>query len=142
MSYVSQQQMIDRFGSRTLLQLADRADPPAGTIDATIVSRVLADTDAVIDGYLAGRYALPLSATPPLLIDIAAAIAIYKLHVFAPDKKIEDDYRDAIATLTKISTGVVQLPVAGVAPAASGSAGVEVTDRDRDITPENMRGFI
>lgn len=142
MGYVTQQQLVDRFGERLLLQVADRADPPAGTIDADVVARALADTDAMIDGYLAGRYILPLAATPPLLTDLAAAIAIYKLHVFAPDQKIADDYKDAVSTLTKIATGTVKLPVAGVEPAGAGSAGVVTIDRERDFTPENLKGFI
>ncbi|MCX7284402.1 MAG: DUF1320 domain-containing protein [Novosphingobium sp.] len=142
MSYATQALLVDRFGERLLLQVADRADPAAGAIDADVVDRALADTDAVIDGYLAGRYVLPLASTPPLLVDLACAIAIYKLHIYEPEKKIADDYKDAIATLTKISTGTVKLPVAGVEPAGAGSAGVVTTDRERDFTPENMRGFI
>lgn len=142
MSYASQQLLVDRYGERLLLQVADRVDPPAGSIDASIVGRALSDTDAMIDGYLAGRYVLPLETTPPLLIDLATQIAIYKLHIYEPDKKIADDYRDAISTLTKISTGTVKLPVAGVEPAGAGSAGVVAIDRERDFTPENMKGWI
>lgn len=142
MGYVSQQELVDRFGERLLLQVADRADPPAGTIDADVVARAVADTDAMIDGYLAGRYILPLEATPPLLTDVAAAIAIYKLHIFTPDQKLSDDYKDAISTLSKIASGTVKLPVAGVEPVGSGSAGVITIDRERDFTPENLRGFI
>lgn len=142
MGYVIQQQLVDRFGERLLLQVADRADPPAGTIDADVVSRALADTAAMIDGYLAGRYILPLEATPPLLTDLAAAIAIYKLHIFAPEQKFADDYKDAVSTLTKIASGTVKLPVAGIEPAGAGSAGVVTIDRERDFTPENLTGFI
>lgn len=142
MTYATQALLVGRFGERLLLQVADRADPPAGAIDAGVVARALADTDAMIDGYLAGRYVLPLEATPPLLVDLAAAIAIYKLHIFAPEQKIADDYKDAVATLSKISTGTVKLPVAGVEPAGAGSAGVVTIDRERDFTPENLKGFI
>lgn len=142
MSYATQQLLVERFGERLLLQVADRADPPAGTIDAEVVGRALADTDAMIDGYLAGRYVLPLESTPPLLVDLAAQIAIYKLHIFAPDQKIVDDYKDAVSTLTRISNGVVRLPIAGVEPAGAGSAGVVTIDRERDFTPENMKGWI
>lgn len=142
MSYASQQLLIDRYGERLLLQVADRSDPPAGTIDASVVARALSDTDAMIDGYLAGRYVLPLETTPPLLIDLAAQIAIYKLHIYAPDQKIADDYKDAVSALTKIANGVVRLPVAGVEPAGAGSAGVVTIDRERDFTPENLKGWI
>ena len=142
MPYVSQAVLVERYGEQLLLQVTDRSAPPAGSIDSDIVDRALADTDAEIDGYLAGRYLLPLADTPPLLVDIAARIALYKLHVYSPEKKIEDDYRDALKTLDRIAGGTVRLPVAGVEPTSSGSSGVVATDRDRDFTPENMRGFI
>ena len=73
--YATLDQLTERFGERMLVQLTDRASPPAGTVDADVVARALADTAAVIDGYLAGRYVLPLAQTPPLLADLALAIA-------------------------------------------------------------------
>lgn len=144
MTYATLDLLADRYGEQLLLQLADRATPPAGVIDAAVVGRALADTDAMIDGYLAGRYVLPLGETPPLLADLAQAIAIYKLHPFSAEKKIEDDYRDAIATLKSIASGVVRLPLAGAGdePASSGGAGVVTIDRERDLSPEALRGFI
>lgn len=142
MSYIALQQLVDRYGERLLIQLTDRDTPASGVIDEAVVARALTDTDAVIDGYLAGRYALPLTETPPLVADLALAIAIYKLHPYAADPKIEQDYKDAIASLTRISTGVIKLPVAGVEPASSGSAGVEAIDRERPLTPESLQGFI
>ena len=142
MTYTTQDILTDRFGERMLRQLTDRATPAAGAVDADVVARALADTDAVIDGYLAGRYVLPLAATPPLLADLASAIAIYKLHPAGPSPKITEDYKDAIAALGRIASGVIRLPVAGIEPAGADASGVEVTDRERPFTEENMRGFI
>ena len=142
MTYATQQQLAVRYGDRLLLQVTDRADPPAGMVDAGIVAQALADTDAMIDGYLAGRYVLPLAAVPPQLPPIAQAIAIYKLHVYEPEKKIADEYAAAIADLVRISNGVIRLPSAGVEPVGNDASGVETIDRERDMTPENMRGFI
>jgi len=140
--YTSLTQLTARYGERLLLQVADRADPPAGAIDAAIVAQALADTDAVIDGYLAGRYVLPLASMPPQLPPIAQAIAIYKLHVYEPEKKIADEHQAAIADLVRIANGVIRLAVAGVEPTSSGASGVETIDRERDFTPEKMTGFI
>lgn len=142
MSYASLAQLVGRFGERLLIQLTDRATPSTGVIDAAVVAQELSNTDAVIDGYLAGRYALPLGSTPPLLADLALAIAIYKLHPFAPDPKIVDDYKDAVATLGKIATGTVRLPLAGLEPQSGGAAGVVTIDRERPLTPESLTGFI
>lgn len=142
MSYASLDQLVGRFGERLLVQLTDRATPASGVIDAAVVAQELVNTDAVIDGYLAGRYALPLASTPPLLADLALAIAIYKLHPFDPDPKIARDYDNAIAMLGKIASGTVRLPLAGLEPESSGAAGVETIDRERPLTPESMTGFI
>jgi len=142
MAYSSLDQLTDRFGERTLVDLTDRAVPATGVVDEAVVTRVLADTDAMIDGYLASRYKLPLAATPPLVADLAATIAIYKLHRRAPDQKIADDYHAAIRALRDIAAGTVRLDVAGVEPEAAGTAGVTTTDRDRDMTPDNLKGFI
>lgn len=142
MPYATLQELTDRFSQRLLQQLTDRATPPAGAIDETIVDRALSDADATIDGYLAGRYQLPLSEVPPLVVDLAQVIAIYKLHPFAPDPKIAKDYDQAIATLRDISKGVVRLPAAGVEPEALSASGVRTNDRDRPFTPDNLRGFV
>lgn len=142
MSYATQAELEDRYGERMLIQLTDRATPPAGVVDAALVAAQLANTDAVIDGYLLGRYALPLAEVPPLLADLAQAITIYKLHPYAADPKIEQDYKDAVAMLGRVAKGEVRLPVDGVEPEGSGAAGVEVVDRDRPFTEDNLRGFI
>ena len=143
MSYATLEQLTDRFGEQLLVQLTDRAQPATGAIDETIVDRALADADAVIDGYLAGRYRLPIETdTPALLIDLALVIAIYKLHPYGTDEKIVRDYDQALKTLRDISSGAIRLAVAGVEAATSGAEGVQASDRPRDLTPDNLKGFI
>lgn len=142
MSYATQADLVDRFGINMMLMLADRDDPPAGEIDAAVVARALADADAAIDGYLKGRYLLPLATTPPLVRDLAQAIAVYKLHRDTVSEKVRRDYEDAIKSLRDISNGVIRLDVAGVEPDSSGASGVQFSDRPRDMTPDNMKGFI
>jgi phage gp36-like protein len=142
MTYCTIDQLVTRYTESLLLQLTDRAQPSAGAIDEDVVARALTDTDATIDGYLAGRYVLPLAETPALLVDLAQAIAIYKLHPYTPEQKIGDDYKAAMAELRQIASGTVRLPIAGVEPAGSAASGVVAIDRERDFTPENMRGLI
>lgn len=142
MTYASQSDLVDRFGTAMLVDLTDRADVATGEIDAAVVARALADTDAAIDGYLKGRYALPLPTTPPLLRDIAIAIAIYKLHRDAVGEKIRQDYVDAEKKLLLIAGGSIRLDVAGAEPEASGTNGVRVTDRERPLTAESLKGYI
>ncbi|GEC14289.1 gp436 family protein [Nitrobacter winogradskyi] len=142
MTYTSQADLVERFGARMLLDLTDRATPPAGEIDAGVVTRALEDTDAAINGFLLGRYRLPLPSTPPMLRDIAQAVAIYKMHRDVVSEKIRLDYLDAMKLLGQIGTGAVRLDIAGVEPASSGASGVQTIDRERELTPESLKGFI
>jgi phage gp36-like protein len=140
MSYTSLQQLTDRYGEPMLVDLTDRAD--TGVVDQAVVDRALADTDAMIDGYLAGRYALPLASTPAQVADLAQAIAVYKLHKNVVSEKIRDDYRGALKMLEQIAAGTIRLDVAGVEPAASGSSGVRTNEQERPLTAETMKGYI
>ncbi|MEJ0012796.1 MAG: DUF1320 domain-containing protein [Bauldia sp.] len=142
MSYCTLDQLTERFGERALTDLTDRGDEATGEVDSDVIDRAIADTGALIDGYLKGRYALPIVATPPLLTDLALTVAFYKLHPHVAPEKVRKDYEDAMRTLREISTGAVRLDVAGVEPAASGSSGVKTNDRPRDMTPDNMKGYV
>lgn len=142
MNYCTLQDLIDRLGQGALVALTDRGEFATGTIDQAVVDRALADTDATIDGYLAGRYALPLSQAQPLVTDIALAIAAWKLHTSAPDPKVEADYKEALHQLKLIALGTIRLSAAGVEAAGTGGTGVRITDRERPMTADNLKGFI
>jgi len=143
MPYATQAQLISRYGERMLIALTDRGETPTYGIAPAVIDRALADTDAMIDGYLMARYVLPITGTvPPLLADLAQAIAIYKLHVQAADPKIESDFKDALRMLQQIATGTIRLPVAGTEPPTQGGSGAVVTDRERPFDAANMKGFI
>ncbi|RWR26791.1 DUF1320 domain-containing protein [Sinirhodobacter populi] len=141
MTYATLQHLTDRYGEDLLVQVTDRGATATGAIDADVIDRALVDTDEMINGYL-GRYRLPLTDTPGLLVDIAQVIAIWKLHRYAPDPKIEADYKDALRALRDISTGAITLSVAGVEPAGTGGSGARITDRERPLTADNLKGYI
>lgn len=142
MTYATLQNLTDRYGARTLVALTDRGEVATGVVDADVVARALADTDAQIDGYLATRYALPLAAVPALVSDLAQVIAIWKLHPYDPDAKIRKDYDDALRVLRDIADGRARLDVGGVEPQGGGSGGVTITDRERPLSETNLKGFI
>ena len=143
MPYSSQQHLIDRVSEAMLIALTDRSDTPTGAIDTSTLDRALADTDAVINGYLAARYTLPLTTVPALVADLAGAICLWKLHVTSPEGKVKDDYDAAIKMLRDIASGIVRIPdAAGLQAPVSGAQGVQVTERERPFSAENMKGFI
>lgn len=143
MPYASLQDLTDRFGERLLIDLTDRGEEATNTIDTDVVDRALADADAQIDGYLmSAGYVLPLSEIPPLVQGLAIALAIWKLNVLEPGPKIEADYKAAVRSLESIAEGTMRLPVNGTEPADDGNGAAMVTDRERPMTAENLKGFI
>jgi len=142
MAYTTLQQLNDRFGDRLLIELTDRDEVSTGVVDVDTVTQAIDGAGAQIDGYLQGRYNLPLAETPPRIKDLAQVIAIYRLHVYEPSEKIQADYKDAVSALKDISRGLVSLPIAGIEPVGSGTTGVRLTDRERPLTAQNLKGFI
>ena len=132
MTYATQQNLIDRFGTTELAQLTDRT---AGTtIDATVVAKALTDADAEINGYLATRYTLPLSPVPTIIERLACDIARYFLFEDRVTEQVKARYDAAIKFLTNVSKGVITLGVDAASAAPAESGGAQVTAGDRVFT--------
>ncbi|WP_421357809.1 gp436 family protein [Agrobacterium rosae] len=143
MTYATQQDLIDRFGNTELIQLTDKVNRPATTIDPTPVARALTDAAALIDGYLGKLYRLPLSAVPPVLTKNACDIARYYLHGKAAEKDgaVAIAHGQAIGWLKDVSKGLVTLDVEGMAPAQSGGGSVKASAPGRVFTRDSLRHF-
>ncbi len=120
MPYATQADLIDRFGSEELVELTDRVDGNA--IDSTVVTKALIDADAILDGYLVGRYAVPVAPVPPLLLSLAADVARFKLHKDRPTEVVRKNYEDALKMLRDLSTGMAALAGAAAAPIGAAPA--------------------
>ena len=106
--YGSIQAMVDRFGQREIIQISDRTGDADG-IDDAVVNRALEDAGAEIDGYLAGRYKLPLSAVPRVLVNVGCDIARYRLYDDRVTDQVRTRYEDAVKFLGLVSTGKLSL---------------------------------
>lgn len=142
MAYTTLAALTARYGADMLIRATDRGVVPTGEIDAAVVSKACDDATALIDGFLADRYILPLAVVPPLVSALAEDVAIYRLHPYEPDPKIKADFDAAMRSLRDIAAGTIRLPVAGVEPATSGSSGAEFTHRERPMTETSLKGFI
>lgn len=69
MSYATSADLLTRFGEGELLRLAMT---PSGELDQATLQLALDDASALIDGYLAGRYPLPLTHVPSALVPICS----------------------------------------------------------------------
>lgn len=129
MAYATQQDMIDRFAEDELIQLTDRHN--TGAVDVAILNQALADADARIDGYLQGRYTLPLSPVPLTLKRLACDIARYFLYDNRATEQVSKGYDDAVGFLKKVASGEISLGVdaAQAQPAAGGGPQIDAPDR-------------
>lgn len=109
MSYASVADMVARFGDKELIAITDR--DYTGQIDEAVLGAALETAGAEIDGYLGGRYTLPLSPVPRILAGYACDIARYRL-VGAEAMETEPirlRYRDAIKFLEQVAAGKITL---------------------------------
>lgn len=141
MSYATQQDMIDRFGEREVRILTDRDNQ--GLIDATVLTYALTQADAEIDGYLQGRYALPLAVVPTLLVGIACDVARYRLAGtdIRETDPIRMRYKDATKLLTSISKGELNLGLSAGGEAAPEAGAVRVVEGTRVFTPDTLSDY-
>lgn len=140
MSYCTADQLIDRFGADELLQLTDRDQN--GFIDDQAVSAAISDASALIDGYLGGRYALPLSVVPTVLAKICADIARYNLYDNAVPEVVEKHNTAAMAFLKSVGKGEVRLGLSDSEETATSDDAIEVQSGGSVWSRKDSKGFI
>jgi phage gp36-like protein len=112
--YCTLQDLIDRFGEDELVRLSTEANSLGEfptTINQVQVDRAIADAEATIDSYLAGRYPLPLAQIPPVLNRHACDMARYFLQDRSPLEEVKNRYSDAIRFLEKVASGAITLGI-------------------------------
>lgn len=139
MTYATQQDLVDRFGSDELIQLTDRAN--VGTIDSTVVARALGDADAEINGYLAAQYALPLAVVPAMLVRLACDIARYQLFADRVTDSVRDRYKAAVALLKSLARGEAQLGVATGETQAPTDSGIAYNAPNRVFNQKTLSDY-
>src|SRR5687767_12733695 len=127
MAYATQQNMIDRFGEKELVELTDRAVPPAGVINSAVLTKALNDADAAINGYLTVKYALPITPVPAMFERFGCDIARYYLYEDRVTEQVRRRYEDAIKYLEGVSSGKVNIGVDAANQAPGSSGGPEVS---------------
>lgn len=123
MAYCTKQDLFDRFGDKEIIRLTDRSHQ--GVLDETVLDGAIADAGAEIDGYLAGRYRLPLASVPVLLQRIACTMVRFYLHTVAAPEDVRKGYDDAVRTLKGISRGEIALGLDAVGAKQPSLGGVE-----------------
>lgn len=118
-AYATPADLAARYGAAELLALADRDGD--GVADAGVVEAALDAACTLADGYLRGRYALPVLVPPPDLLAAVCDLARALLYTLDAPQIVTD--RDAAARrwLAAVASGAVQLDLPpAAAPAAGG----------------------
>lgn len=141
MAYATLADLILAFGREAIVQLTDRADPPAEVVDQAVAAEALGYADNLIDGYLAGRYVLPLKQPQPMLKGVAQDLAWCRLQAeLTEDAKRRQDA--ALRTLRDLAGGMVTLPgETGAASPAGGGGVIKLKSQVRIFTRDRMSGL-
>jgi phage gp36-like protein len=98
--YCSRTDLVERFGESVIAEL--EYDRP------NAMDQAIADTDALIDGYLASRYPLPLASAPAVIKRIARDLVRYELDI-DPDEVVQRRRDEAVKYLASIQSGELTL---------------------------------
>lgn len=112
-----------------------------------IIDAAIADADAEIDGYLAKRYAVPISPAPRVLNKFSKDIAIYNLYSRlgidegTEEKNYLNRYNAAVKFLTLVAEGKVSIGAETEDPASAAATGFSVKSNPRIFSRGSMRGM-
>ncbi len=112
MDYCTLEDIQIRIGTLPLAQLTND-NGNDNQIDTIVCEEALIYSSTLIDGYLRGKYSLPLNTHFPLLKVIALDLSVYRLfsrriYTEIPET-ISENYKNAIKTLELLKKGVITL---------------------------------
>jgi phage gp36-like protein len=106
MSYITRQDMIDKYGEREIIEITNQGKGLAIEIDFVKLDKAIASASSQADGLLAGRYPMPLQKVPEYLVDILCDIAHYRCSVGTNlTKDSKERYEQAVKDLKDIAKG-------------------------------------
>jgi phage gp36-like protein len=135
MPYASEQDLADIYGIDRLNALADiTAD---GVRDAAKIARALETASDTIDGYISGRYALPLTKPSGVLRDCCVSIAVYRMASDATllTLDVRARFDDAIKFLRDVAAGKANL---GGMPSTSAAASTAAAPVSPTASPQTV----
>ena len=114
---------------------------------APIIDEAIADADGEIDGYLAKRYAVPISPAPKIINICSKDIAVYNLFSrigideSTDQKTYLNRYNQAIKFLTLVAEGKVSIGAETDDPTTAAATAFSVISNPRNFSRDKMRGM-
>jgi phage gp36-like protein len=111
--YCTLDDIKQQISETTLIEITD--DNQANEINTTIVDEAILYSGTLIDGFLRGRYSIPLPIIPVLIKIISADLSVFRLysrrfHTDMPES-INNKYKNCIKLLEQIQKGIVSLGI-------------------------------
>ena len=126
MAYITLSQLKTQFGEAEVLALCDQARD--GVIDMAVVDQAISEADAIIDGYLVGRYDLPLDPVPAILVPYTGDIWRYRRYDQRATQQVTERYLAALDWLKMVAKGQIALTVPTGAVAETGGTFAVTSD--------------
>lgn len=134
MDYCTIEDIETYVSTSTLIQLT--SDYEQDEVDRVVAEEAIIYSSTLIDGYLRGRYTLPLDARFPLLRIIAIDLSVYRLY----SRRMRDDmpevveanYKNAIKILQDIQKGAISLETENDTSISAQDAGYKTNKSYRD----------
>lgn len=143
MRYCNRTDIGNAIPELTLLQLSND-DPAAQQPNESVIEDGIRQAEELVDGYLRGRYDLPLNPVPTVLRDAVVYLTRHWLYQRRPEgvvpDAVKDSRKDTIKLLESIRDGVVTLGMpAGQAAPEPGE--VRVRSRRKQFTDDMWKGY-
>ncbi|MCK4086134.1 DUF1320 domain-containing protein [Acinetobacter radioresistens] len=103
--YATEADMVKRFANDIEELKLMHADA------AATINEALQDAAEEINGYIGGRYPLPLPNVPSNLNRMACDIARYRLYYQQPTEEVRNRYKDAIKFLERVQDEKAHLQI-------------------------------
>jgi phage gp36-like protein len=119
MSYASVDDMVQRFGAAEMIRASTPDGQPAVAVVAAPIQAALDSASAIIDGYLRGRYDVPLDVAPAEVNRACCMLARYDMMLGgerAPSEQAKVTRDETVSWLRHVAEGKVLLDIAQVAP--------------------------
>ncbi|MCX5785670.1 MAG: DUF1320 domain-containing protein [Elusimicrobia bacterium] len=111
MDYCAAEDLTERLSNDELIQLTDDAN--TGVANQDIIAKAISAAQDTINGYLRGRYTVPLVSVPGIIKNLALDLTAYKLFKRRNQQfdigARELMYKQAISQLKDIQVGIIQL---------------------------------
>jgi phage gp36-like protein len=141
MFYCTAEDIEIQIGKEPLIQLTND-NCEQNTIDTVVCEEAILYSSTLIDGYLRGRYNLPLNTQFPLLRVVGMDLSIYRLYsrriMTEIPEVVCDAYKNAIKTLENLQKGIITLETQDNQTLQNGEYKTNKTELDRLFNKRKM----